>query len=114
MLLMSAFILCAFSTTVFSDALDTKLEACKNSSEKEYCVGSALLDAIRTQVQPPGNGTGGVDPNGYCQCRSKGMANAKSSSLLWVAKVGLPLTLAEDLIPTECLEALRYPPCKTN
>lgn len=102
------------SRAAFADDIDTALERCKSDSQKEFCVGKVLVALVRAQVQPVG-GSSGVSPAGYCQCRTEThVGGGATVTLKWVRDTGLPLTLAENLNPKDCIESLRFPPCRAS
>lgn len=107
-ILFIGFCILSFSLHVFADQFDDQLQNCKGNPDITFCSSKVLLAALREFVRPTGT-PASIPPRCQCQC---GGVNAVQTCTLYFIEKNNALVLANGLMPRDCVEALRYPPCR--
>lgn len=82
-----------------------ELQKCKSISDQSVCVGKVLLDYLKNEALAPAGG------NIYCRCFGSGVGGNGKVRLQRVVPDELPMIIAEDLNPADCVMAMRFHPC---
>ena len=106
--LASLMIAASLSMVATADIFDDNLAVCKGAPDPVLCGQKVLLAAMREFSKGAAGSDGGV-PKCSCSCSSTGGA---ITCVLFYLDGDNSGTLANGLSPRDCVEAIRYPPCR--